>query len=185
MASFFDKKRKLQCTSVVSSVKNSVASSVADIIAKDCQQDTDYKVVAIMMHRVAFGKLQNNVITLAEGKLEEKFLLELRLFNAEQEIYAIKSENGFDVRNICDNCGEAVEVVDTLSNFFGDNTNKVADGYAELYEEGRKIRMVVPASEKAEHYALKTRSYITYDKDTKQAGFGYYRFLDICAAGKE
>ena len=39
--------------------------------------------------------------------------------------------------------------------------------------------MSVPVDEKASHYAVKTRSYITYDNDTNQAGFGYYRFLDI------
>ena len=110
-------------------------------------------------------------------------LLELRIFNNDAEHHIKRKGLAFDVQVITDGAegGEVIEYVDSKSNIFGDCI-EVANGYAKLWEEGRKIAMSVPVDEKASHYAVKTRSYITYDNDTNQAGFGYYRFLDIVKA---
>jgi hypothetical protein len=44
--------------------------------------------------------------------------------------------------------------------------------------------MIVPVDELGEHYALKTRSYLSFDDETGQACFGYSRYLGICLADR-
>lgn len=46
-------------------------------------------------------------------------------------------------------------------------------------EQGRKIRIVLPCAQKADKYAVTTRSYVTFDKDTGLSGYGFYRWVEI------
>ena len=55
----------------------------------------------------------------------------------------------------------------------------INDNFVKLQESGRKISLIIPSEDRAKYYALVTRSYITFDEKTGQAGIGYYRYLDI------
>ena len=167
MAKFFNSKSVLEDKST-----KSLKQSVKGI-------DVDSYVSGIKFGRVSDGKL-----AFFDGAdIDMDDLLELRIFNNDAEHHIKRKGLAFDVQVITDGAegGEVIEYVDSKSNIFGDCI-EVANGYAKLWEEGRKIAMSVPVDEKASHYAVKTRSYITYDNDTNQAGFGYYRFLDIVKA---
>jgi hypothetical protein len=74
----------------------------------------------------------------------------------------------------------------TESNLFGtaDTNADLPNGYTCLAEQGRKIKMTIPTDTQSDHYALKTRSYIDYDRQTGQASLAYYRFVDITASNR-
>lgn len=204
MAVFFDDKNNTLKDGKIKSVKQ-VAKSI-DLDSYVAGIDGEYKAVAYFYNTVKFGRVSDGKLTFADStEIDMDDLLELRIFNNDAEHHIKLNGLDFDVQVITDesinyNASDAdeqvaadvsqddecieddvIEYVDSQSNIFGDCL-EVTDGYAKLWEEGRKIALTVPVDEKSLHYALKTRSYITYDKDTNQAGFGYYRFLDIVKA---
>lgn len=178
MGKFFDE--HVLDTTQLCSVKTEKKITDIDEFLK--QLKGSFKVAAFCENEVKLGRFTDGSFCFADDAgLELEFLQELRLFNNEQELLFKRSGLGFKLRNIEDNKGDVnIQCVDTKSNFFGDRVEHNYDkGFAKLWEEGRKISIVVPVDVDAEHYALKTRSYITYDEQTGQAGFGYYRYMDI------
>ena len=139
-------------------------------------QGAKYKVVAHFVNCVRFGYYEAGKFVFADGaELEEKYLVQLRVFNAEEEVY---------LQYINDAAGsEKLTTVDSASQFFGHRVASAApQGFAELWEAGRKIRLVLPVAEQADEYKLLTRSYVQFDEKTGQAGYAYYRWLDIVPA---
>ena len=184
MAEFFDKDKNILKDHETESLKETVKG--IDIDSYVAGISGDYKAVAYFYNTVRFGRVSGGKLTFADGTgFDMDDLLELRIFNQDAEHHIKRNGLAFDAETITDGAlgGEVIEYVDSQSNIFGDCLG-VDNGYAKLWEEGRKILLTVPVDEKASHYAVKTRSYITYDKDTSQAGFGYYRFLDIVKAGR-
>lgn len=145
-------------------------------------QEDKHKVVAHFVNCVRLGYYQAEKFTFADGaELEEKYLVQLRIFNEQEELYLQKHGAGYYLQYINDENGEnTLPTVDSVSQFFGHNTDKAcAAGFAELWEAGRKIRLVLPVDKQADEYALRTRSYVQFDEKTGQAGYAYYRWLDI------
>ena len=168
--------------------ENFVEKGLADILA--AQAAGEYFVVAHYVHRVLLGRFTAGKLSFADGKLpEEKYLQEIRLFNQNKEVLIRKACVGYLVSTLDDSSDEGDEVtaVDSTSYFFGERVEaeSTAD-YACLYEEGRKIKLMLPTTEVDEHYALVTRSYIEYDAENGQAGYGKYRFvaIDVAKGGK-
>lgn len=148
-------------------------------------QGAKYKVVAHFVNCVRFGYYEAGKFNFADGAaLEEKYLVQLRVFNAEEEVYLQKQGAGFYLQYINDAAGsEKLPTVDSASQFFGHRVAGAApQGFAELWEAGRKIRLVLPVAEQADEYKLLTRSYVQFDEKTGQAGYAYYRWLDIVPA---
>ena len=113
--------------------------------------------------------------------------MQIRLFNNDEEILLQKDGGKYNVRIIKDSINrqkdedEMVRFVDAASTLFGERTEIKIDtkGFVRLVEKGRKISLTIPTQDMAKYYALVTRSYITFDTETGQAGYGYYRYLDI------
>ncbi len=148
----------------------------------------EFKVVAYYDYTMKWGRFCDGAFEFPDGKaFSENYLQELRMFNSEEEYLITKSEKGYNVRHIKDGANDVLtetSCVDTVSNILGDNQfdSSVKKGFAALFEKGRKIKLVIPVDCDAEHYALKMRSYITFDAKTGQAGYEYYRFFDIVKA---
>ncbi len=161
--------------------ENFVEDGLDDILKT--YESGKYFVVAHYVHQVRLGRFDDGELSFADGEIpEEKYLQEIRLFNAEREILIRKACVGYLVRVLDDSTttGKEVSAVDTKGNFFGDRIAAESTAeYACLYEEGRKIKLMVPVTAEAEHYALVTRSYIEYDQETGQAGYGRYRFVSV------
>lgn len=145
-------------------------------------QGNEYKVVAHFVNCVRFGYYNEGKFTFADGEeLAERYLVQLRIFNAEEEVYLQKQGAGYYLQYINDELGqEAVPTVDSVSQFFGHRVaGELPQSFAELWEAGRKIKIVLPAAKQADEYNLLTRSYVQFDEQTGQAGYAYYRWLDI------
>ena len=154
-----------------------------------------YKVVIHAVNEIKFGyynlQADNKFIFADDKASEEAYILQIRLFNPNEEIL-IKQDtddlenNVYAARIIKDSKEnkeqkQLVQVIDDASVLFGEriNDSKIKDGFAHLVESGRKISLIIPTNEQAKTYVLVTRSYIDFDGKTGQAGIGYYRYLDI------
>lgn len=142
----------------------------------------EFKVAAWMMNELKMGYYKNGSFSFADtGELNEKYLLELRVFNKDKELYVIKRGEGFSARIISEGSGEALKAIDSTSVIFGSQEEIFEGGFVKLFETGRKISLVIPSYEVAARYTLTTRSYVTNNKATGQAGFGFYRWVEIAA----
>lgn len=148
-----------------------------------------YKVIWQAVNELKFGYYNNNDKFIFEDNIvpQEKYVMQIRLFNNDEEILLQKDGGKYNVRIIKDSINrqtdedEMVKVVDDASTLFGERTEIKIDtkGFVRLVEKGRKISLTIPTQDTAKYYALVTRSYITFDTETGQAGYGYYRYLDI------
>lgn len=152
-----------------------------------------YKVFLRAFNEIKFGyyNLENSgEFSFPYGEeFEEKYILELRLFNENEEILLQKNDDmsSYKARIIIDDVDKDVKdiqkiiTVDDASTLFGKRTidNRINGDFVKLKESGRKISLTIPSEHRAEYYALITRSYITFDEKTGQAGISYYRYLDI------
>lgn len=173
---------RLPLTKRNAKIENFCCAHIEDGLAK--LKDGEFQVAAWMVNELKLGYYENGRFCFADGSnLEEKYLLELRVFNKQQELHLIKNEDRLCASIITDGYGDDVKSVDSTSVMFGKREEAVQlpSGFAKLIEEGRKISLVIPAKESAEKYMLTTRSYITYHGVTGQAGYGYHRWVEIVA----
>lgn len=189
LENFFEKQEYLHIKRI-NSIKSEckIKTSLKDFLAQNAQGS--YKVIWRAMNELKFGyynRENSSSFTFYDNVVpDEKYLINLRLFNEVEEIMVQKSGSQYTVRIIKDEEVTSketnnVQVVDDASTLFGERTDKnlQSSTFVKLKETGRKISMIIPTSDSAKYYALVTRSYITFDEKTGQAGYGYYRYLDI------
>lgn len=185
---FFAKQGYLQVENMYSLKKEEQTDkNLSEYLAEKAQGS--YKVVWQAVNELKFGYYNNNdkFIFADEITPSEKYVMQIRLFNNDEEILLQKDGGKYNVRIIKDSINrqtdedEMVKVVDDASTLFGERTEIKIDtkGFVRLVEKGRKISLTIPTQDTAKYYALVTRSYITFDTETGQAGYGYYRYLDI------
>lgn len=189
LENFFEKQEYLHIKRI-NSIKSEckIKTSLKDFLAQNAQGS--YKVIWRAMNELKFGyynRENSGGFTFYDNKVpDEKYLINLRLFNEAEEIMIQKNGSQYTARIIKDEEVKSNEignarVVDDASTLFGERTDKNLQSgiFVKLTEKGRKISMVIPTSDNAKYYALVTRSYISSDEKTGQAGYGYYRYLDI------
>lgn len=148
-----------------------------------------YKVIAYCMNELLFGYYKNGSFTFSRETIDKKYLsrylMQMRIFNENEELLLQRDGAEFRARYIADAAIERngyakTECVDSSSPLFGkpDGENS-RQGFVQLKEGGRKMRMTIPAEKGSSVYLLKTRSYIVYDDKTGQAGYGFWRFVSI------
>lgn len=132
--------------------------------------------------QILWGTWNGTQLQLADKKvLDETQILEVRVFNENEELHLYRKGNGYEGRYVCDGQGPIQNHVDSLSRLWGHRVD-YADGYAVLIDEERFLKLTVPCTEKADYYGLVTRNYIEADPVTGQAGYRDYRFVRIEAA---
>ena len=185
---FFAKQGYLQVENMYSLKKEEQTDkNLSEYLAEKAQGS--YKVVWQAVNELKFGYYNNNDKFIFEDNIvpQEKYVMQIRLFNNDEEILLQKDGGKYNVRIIKDSINrqtdedEMVKVVDDASTLFGERTDSKINTkmFVKLVEKGRKISLTIPTQDTAKYYALVTRSYITFDTETGQAGYGYYRYLDI------
>ncbi len=178
--SFFEQSPSLKIEKANTEVKHETGS-LNELLSKF---PIDGKVIAHCMNELKFGLYTGGKFVFADdSELDEKYLLQLRIFNSNQELLLQRDGDVFQARYITDTPDDngSQEYVDSHSPLFGDRDTaaKLPQGFVRLVESGRKISMTIPADKTAKNYLLITRSYITYDEKTGQAGYGFWRFVSI------
>jgi CRISPR-associated protein (TIGR03984 family) len=141
--------------------------------------------VAWQINKIIWGKFENNkFITPAEFELSESLIKDIRVFNQDKEIFISKKYNSYGYRIFEDNNSDnEMEYVVSKARLWGQQTKKYENGFVELLDQKRKIKMVIPVDIDSDYYELKTFNYIDYDELTKQAGYVDNRFVAITVAG--
>ena len=150
----------------------------------------DAVVILWRMQDIVWGRWQDKKLVLADPdqSIDISLLLEIRVFNQQEEIHLVRYGEKLSGRYSMDGTGDPVCYVDSAARFWGSNeSKKVQEGYAEVVDSNRKLHMRIPCDTAAEYYALVTRNYIAVESATGQAGYNDYRFLAIIPAdgGKE
>lgn len=144
-----------------------------------------YYVATWLVNEFKLGYYELGQFIFADASLvDEKFLLELRIFNEQQELHVVRKGTGLHVSIITDNKEGNTLTVDSSSQIFGKRVEAdLPEGFVRLEEPGRKICFTIPATQKADKYYLKTRSYVEMNEKTGQAGFGFSRWVGIYEEG--
>lgn len=148
-------------------------------------QELDFQtglVVLWQINAISWGKWEGGQLHFPETVPQDGLLLEVRVFNENEELHLLKQGGGFEGRYRKDGEGEEAEYIDSASRFWGrkTETQECAEGYMKLVDGDRKLQMLLPAIEaEAEYYALETRSYVGINEQTAQAGYVDYRFKAI------
>ena len=148
-------------------------------------QELDFQagfVVLWHIDAISWGKWESGQLHFPEADPKDCLLLEVRIFNENEELHLLKQGGGFRGRYRKDDEGEEAEYVDSASRFWGRRTQaqECAEGYMRLIDSDRKLQMLLPATDaEAEYYALETRSYVGINEHTAQAGYVDYRFKAI------
>jgi len=144
----------------------------------------DSTVICWMMNRIIWGTWKNGAFELVDGsKLELSYLLEMRVFNNQEELLLKKQNAQLTGRYVSDEGTKSEEVVDTISRLWGTNKGShIEKGIAMLKDDERKLCLQIPMEEAAEYYGLITRNYIDSDARTGQSGYVDYRYLEIATA---
>ncbi len=141
------------------------------------------------LHAVTFGHWDGTSMTLHNNQVNIADIIEIRVFNKQEEIHLLQEDEFFEGRYICDDDnGNPQEVVDSFSRFWGEcespGTVAETDTYVELKDTSRKLTLNIPllqVSQRGKYYGLTTRSYIGYDRTTGLAGYADQRFVSIDA----
>lgn len=153
------------------------------ILEQMLTEEETFQVIARLSFTMLFGWYKNGVLTFSTPiEIDDADVEEIRVFNDSAELLLQRRRDVYWVRCITDKAGNDIATVDSTSCLFGKITDaSVGEGFAELYEPGRKIRLVIPVNDaaKGDTYTITTRSYIQYDETTGQAGYGFSRYLAI------
>lgn len=148
----------------------------------------NFVVIATEVDKLRIGRLENGSFEFAVGGslCNDKYLIELRIFNQDQEYLFSKRGSVWNMRTVCDKLAATQEddgekifaCIDSASLVFGTSLETTNDGFSRLFESGRKIELYVP-DDKHKKYQLVTRSYIVYSKINGQARFGFSRYVAV------
>ena len=133
---------------------------------------------------VKWGKWDGTRATLSQGEANPRDILELRVFNREEELRLVSENGNFTGRHIADGAGEMCCHVDSFARLWGERDMQVdiPEGYVRLADHERKLEMDVPfegITENVKYLGLETRNYVVSDKETGLSGYGDYRYVAI------
>ncbi len=181
---FFKEEYPLQTgTFTVDKEEQFINASAVAVLKQMLAEEETFQVIARLSFTMLFGWYKNGELIFSTPvEIDDADVEEIRAFNDSTELLLQRRRDVYWVRRITDKAGDEMTTVDSTSCLFGKITGtSVAEGFAELYEPGRKIRLVIPANDAAKEdtYTITTRSYIQYDETTGQAGYGFSRYLAI------
>ena len=145
-------------------------------------------VVVWEMQAIVWGHWNGTEFEWQQADMDIADWLEIRVFNAQEEMHLALVGDKLEGRYITDAEGEQVSVVDSFARLWGSkskNQQGVADGFVRLEDKSRKLKMEVPYHgdvSKTEWYGLFTRNYIGSDEMTGLSGYEDYRYVAIESA---
>lgn len=176
---------------VYSRMDKGILNTLKDILSP--YEKSTYKVAVHEFNALRFAWYQDGKFIFPDDEsvaIEDfslQYVLQLRFFNQDAEIWIQRRGDTFTYRVIVDNDGgEEMSVVDSDSPLIGKVTGAKSPSFLNVDDNERKLHRVIPASEPADDsypFVLTTRSYIVYDDETGQAGYGYSRYVDLTWEG--
>lgn len=135
-------------------------------------------VVAYLDYKVLIGKLSEKKIFFFNNEnIDLKYLIKIRLFNQDKELFCWRKNNLFDGRLRIDMKGSEIDVIDASQILVG-TKSKILDNQYSLLSEDRGRELIIPTIIKKNRASLITRNYIGYTNNML-ATFIDCRFLDF------
>lgn len=135
-------------------------------------------IVAWFNHEVIWGRYVNRTCIWPQDiKPQFHQFIEARVFNDHEELWLHGNQWRYrqdGVENAAQN-----DVVDYTARLWGENPGQMEQGFVCLHDAERKVQMQIPVDVSSKNYNLQVRSYIVYNEETGQAGYGDYRFVSI------
>ena len=169
-----------QCKSSIERVDCDISlPSVEALFASKLHEPST--MIVWQIHRLDWCRvLEGRIVSTEELNVEA--WLELRAFNADEEIHLKRAGDRFVGRYVVDELGDENYFVDSFARLWGERVG-ASDGYVRLKDASRKLEMNVPCDAgDADWYGLLTRNYIGSDRETGLSGYVDYRFVSIESA---
>lgn len=143
---------------------------------------TDFSfLVAYLNNEVLIGHYQEGQPQFYNNSLfDPKYLLSMRIFNQQEELFIWKSDSGLRLRHRSDVQGKSGYAVKMCQLLWG-TVVKVEKGWIQLLDEGRGVKLLLPWNKpiyEGDRIQLKTHNYIEYS-DQGQAGYIDCRMVDF------
>jgi CRISPR-associated protein (TIGR03984 family) len=162
-------------------------AEVTDLIMKYGTAMTEGYAVCWLNHAVRIGRVSGGMPVFADDSTADYAadLVELRLFDAESELYVWRKDGGFGYRVRRDCEGNVMEYVQARQPLWGTRVAGEGNSWSTI-EEDRGIRFEVPFTglelTPLKRLCLVTRNYIGYN-EIDQAGYVDCRFVGFEQAG--
>lgn len=167
-----------QCRSTFEPIACDATLSSIEELINGAFDGRDATMIIWQIHKISWCRVSGGRIV-ANEELNAAHWLELRAFNADEEIHLKRAGNKFNGRHAVDELGEGTYFADSFSRFWGEAAPS-CDGCVRLVDRQRKLEMLLPVEEcGAAWYGLLTRNYIGSDKATGLSGYADYRFVAI------
>ena len=167
-----------QCCSTFEPITCDASLSSVEELINGKFDGRDATMIIWQIHKINWCKVLDGKLVSTE-ELNADYWLELRAFNADEEIHLKRSGNKFNGRYVADEIGDGTYFVDSFSRFWGEFDGE-SDGYVRLKDAQRKLEMNIPVEHVgAAWYGLLTRNYIGGDRATGLSGYADYRFVAI------
>lgn len=141
-------------------------------------------VVAYLTNKILIGKYESHKLHFyKEQNLDPQFLLSLRLFNTNKELFIWRTQGTLKGRLRTDGIGEETFIVDACQLLWGTDSELYGDGFTRLFEE-RGTEIIFPLSDlrvnaEKKRVFIKTRNYVEFNPETSLASYGDCRFVEF------
>lgn len=142
----------------------------------------DGYVVAYLTYGVYVGRYKNREFEFYEKlELNPDFIIRLRIFNENQELYIWKTGNKLSGRLRIDTDGSSTPVIDAYQVLWGTDKKELKDGWTRIFEE-RGTELILPffditVDNSKKRLFLKTRNYIDFHSHIYLATYIDCRFV--------
>ncbi|GAB5046626.1 type III-D CRISPR-associated protein Csx19 [Thermodesulfovibrio sp. TK110] len=146
--------------------------------------------VAYLTYDVLIGRVINGEFEFYQNKIiQPDYLLKLRIFNAQKELFLWQTDTGLKGRLRIDEEGTETYVVDACQVLWGTDKKKLTDGWSKLFEE-RGTELILPftnftVDNRKNRVFIKTRNYIQFHPITCLATYSDCRFIEFLDSNKK
>jgi len=139
-------------------------------------------VIVYLDYKVLIGKVSDNKFFFYNNEtIEEKYIQRMRIFNEDKEVMLWRSLDGIKGRIRIDNEGNDTYVVDASQVLWGTDKEELGNGWIKIFED-RGTELILPlegveVNDKERRVFLRTRNYVDFHNETKQATYVDCRFI--------
>lgn len=136
---------------------------LAEIKSRFGNSNTSVYIIAHLVNEVLIGKYENSTLVFFDNKeIEPKYLLNLRVFSENKELYIWKNNDKFKFRMRTDETGDGTDVIETDIILWGTDSEPLNDNFTRIFED-RGIELILPGDfqiDKSNRKKIKVRFYI-------------------------
>lgn len=146
--------------------------------------------VAYLTYDVLIGRFINGEFEFYRNEsIQPDYLLKLRVFNSNKELFLWQTEEGLKGRLRIDGEGTETYVVDACQVLWGTDKEELENGWSRIFEE-RGTELILPftnftVNTGKNRLFIKTRNYVQFHPITHLATYNDCRFIEFLDSNKK